>query len=117
MPNVTSMEELLRLQTRFQSLSQDEFVEGFAKEFWINLIFNYFYCQLQNNPDFQTNINEIQTINNKINKIIISRKAVSNPSSDDESSDEVECIQFDELPSSMISSVASYLQFIKFGNL
>ena len=79
------MEDLIRLRSSMQSLTDNEYFESFIKSldrnYLSSIIFNSFNYKLQG----ITNINEIKTISSKVNQlsqnvtnIIVSRKDSEN---------------------------------------
>ena len=107
------MDQLLRLNTSFDTLSNQEF-KGFMdtidKKTLTLFVFNHFQFQLKKATILEINnriLPEIQKLNNQIADIIRSRE--------DESQDvegaPFEATKFDGLPSSIISHISSFMNF------
>ena len=106
------MDSLLQLKIGIEALSAAEFIkfiESKNKQFWTNMVFEYFKKQLQdkNNINSITQIiTDIDNMNNTVSNIITPKDNTIEYNDDDSKNQ-----RFQDLPNVMIANIASFLSF------
>eukprot|EP01084_Bolivina_argentea_P164504 286006_1 len=110
------MELLLLLKSGIETLTNDEcitFMQSINKKYFATILFNNFFHDFNNfqtQSEFNTTISKLKTFNEEISKIVSLRESKP-PDNKSKPKSKSKSIQFDDLPSIMISEIASFLPF------
>eukprot|EP01084_Bolivina_argentea_P164503 286005_1 len=110
------MELLLLLKSGIETLTNDEcitFMQSINKKYFATILFNNFFHDFNNfqtQSEFNTTISKLKTFNEEISKIVSLRESKP-PDNKSKPKSKSKPIQFDDLPSIMLSEIASFLPF------